>query len=78
MFRSKLNQNAVAIATQIVKDGDKTGFSTSTHPNSPAVYFKLLVCSNNQVIRDHASHRAPAAYWSCPATMSLPAPGGRE
>lgn len=49
-----------------------------THPNSPAVYFKLLVCSNNQVIKDKRSHRAPAAYWSCPAVMSLPAPGGRE
>lgn len=49
-----------------------------THPNSPAVYFKLLVCSNNQVIKHKRSHQAPAAYWSCPAVMSLPAPGGRE
>lgn len=23
-------------------------------------------------------YQAPAAYWSCPAVMSLPAPGGRE
>lgn len=30
------------------------------------------------MIKDLNSHQAPAAYWSCPAVMSLPAPVGRE